>query len=142
VILSGLAVLYIDDKHHYVETRQQREAERQEHILKFTVYESKVDLPKFTVIADSSGGSFSVTSGNNNELTIVDTVNGVSPEIYDVRNDTLYINRMHKIPDNIVALKIVCADLKSIVARNSKSMSSNFHSSTGTQSGYKDMSIK
>jgi hypothetical protein len=122
VIFSGLAVLYIDDKNHYVETKQQRYAQRQELIRKYRVYESKVNLPTFTVINDSSGGSFSVTSGKNNELIVVDTVNRVSPGIFDVRNDTLYINSIPKMHTNIVALKIVCADLKSIVARNSKSI--------------------
>jgi hypothetical protein len=120
VIFIGLAVLYIDDKNHYVETKQQRDAQRQELIRKLRLFELKIDLPTFTVINDSSGGSLSVTSGESNELTVVDTVNAVSPGIFDVRNDTLYINRIPKIPNNIVALKIVCTDLKSIVARNSK----------------------
>jgi hypothetical protein len=122
VIFSGLTVLYIDDKNHYVETRQQREAERQERIRKFTIYESKVDLPKFTVIADSSGGAFSVTSGERNEFTVVDTVNEISPGIFDVRNDTLYINRIPVISENITSVNVVCANLKSIVAHNSKSI--------------------
>ncbi|MDR2286288.1 MAG: hypothetical protein LBE04_02250 [Prevotellaceae bacterium] len=122
VIFSGLAVLYIDDKQHYVEYKRQKEEQRQKHIRTSKLYESKVDLPKFTVIADTSGGLFLVTSGKSNELTVVDTVNEISPGIFDVRNDTLYINRIPKISDSIVALYIVCADLKSIVARNSKSI--------------------
>jgi hypothetical protein len=130
VIFGGLAVLYIDDKQHYVEYRRQKEEQRQTHIQTFKLYESKVDLPKFTVIADISGGSFFVTSGENSRLSVVDTVNGMSPGIFDVRNDTLYIiKKVPQISSDVVGLSIVCADLRSIVALNSESITvTNIHS--------------
>jgi hypothetical protein len=120
VIFSGLIVLYIDDKLHYVKRMENPERYFiKSDNKKVEIFDSKVDLPRFTVIVDTINCSFSVTSGKNNELTVIDTIAKISPGIYDIRNDTLYISKMSQ---KVFSIKIVCADLKTIVARNNKSL--------------------
>ncbi|MDR0726330.1 MAG: hypothetical protein LBF59_10050 [Prevotellaceae bacterium] len=114
LIFGGLAVLYFDDMRHFLKYGR----ETRTNVVK--LHESKVDLPQFTVIVDTTGYSFSVTSGENNHFSIVkESTAEISPEICNVRNDTLFINR---IPKNS-SVKIVCKDIKAIVAKNSEMLS-------------------
>jgi hypothetical protein len=75
-----------------------------------------VDLPQFTVIVDTTGYSFSVTSGENNQFVIVDDkATEISSEICNVRNDTLFINCSPR-----YGLTIVCKEVKAIIVKNAE----------------------
>jgi hypothetical protein len=119
VIFGGLAVLCYDDMRHFAKIKpKSTQVEKQ--------YESKMDLPKFTVIF-AVDCRFSVTSGESNQLAVVDKVRETPLEICNVRNDTLFMNGILKGVNHVT---IVCKDIKTITAQ--KSNINMYNSEIGT----------
>jgi hypothetical protein len=113
-MFASLAVFYFDGMRHSAKFRRQKE----EQIKALpSLYKSKMDLPKFTVIADTAGHSFSVTSGKKNQLSII-AGETEFPDLYSVRNDTLYIN---SIPEG-GTVEIFCEDIRAIVSKKGKAI--------------------
>jgi hypothetical protein len=110
VIFVGLAVLYFDDMQHYVKFRHQQEKEIMQ---KYQLHKSTADLPQFSVIVDTTGHSFTITTGKSNQLIVFDKATEISPEVYKIRNDTLYIN---KIPKG-AKVNLIVENISSIVAK-------------------------
>jgi hypothetical protein len=100
-----MTVLFIDDKLNGGKWRQQR----REGLVELN--ELKVDLPHFTVIAGRGGSDIAVSSGEENKL-IIHNIKEIPPELYQVQNDTLYINQKNEYS----AVKIICKNIVSITA--------------------------
>jgi hypothetical protein len=109
VIFGGMAVLCIDEKMHFAKLEQTQQIEMK----KNQMHQTNVDLPPFSAIVDTVGHKFSITTGEEPRLAVV--CKDDATEMYDieVRNDTLYINRV----ESGAHLTIVCKDVLSVVAK-------------------------